>query len=157
MGRVRVRRLTPEKTHALVPQNLRIRMLELKKQCDDLLKIRVWFPDSSEGSDCEDQRCKSPPDGVTRIIKPLGDPSTLNSGQPESPLPCSHLCRLAVPYSDRLLTMTISCLGYYCNESGLGLSTVVFYKTLRTSRRVEKKKSKNLGADLHKTGVDRWR
>ena len=34
-------------------------MLDLKKQCVDLLKIRVWTPDSSEGSGCEDRRCKT--------------------------------------------------------------------------------------------------
>ena len=29
----------------------------------------------------------------------------------------------------RLPVMMMSCLGYYCNETGLGLSTYVFYKT----------------------------
>ena len=60
LGRVRVRYLTL-KTRSLDPQNQGFRMLDLKKQCVDLLKIRVWVPDSSEGSACEDQRCKALP------------------------------------------------------------------------------------------------
>ena len=38
--------------------------------------------------------------------------------------------------SARLPVMMMPCLGYYCNETGLGLSTYVFYKTLWTSRMV---------------------
>ena len=44
--------------------------------------------------------------------------------------------------SARLPVMMMSCLGYYCNETGLELSMYVFYKTLGVSRRVEKKNLK---------------
>ena len=64
----------------LDPQNIGFWVLALKKQCVDLLKIRVWSLISSEGA-------------------------------------------------ARLPVMMMSCLGYYCNETGLGLSRYVFYKT----------------------------
>ena len=45
--------------------------------------------------------------------------TTLNSGQSESPT--------CVDYRHPTPTMMMSCLGYYCNETGLGLSTCVCF------------------------------
>ena len=53
-------------------------MLDLKNSVSTFLKSE-YPPDTSEGSGCEDPRCK------TLRILPLGDPSNLNSAHPESP------------------------------------------------------------------------
>ena len=103
-------------------------MLDLKKQCVDLLKIRVWALIPLRVLDVK-----------TVDVKPSrrNNPKNTTPCRPVEPelwsARVSHLCRLAVPYSVRLPSMMMSCLGYYCNETGLGLSTCVFYKTLWTS------------------------
>jgi hypothetical protein len=73
-------------------------VLDLKKQCVDLLKIRVCplIPlrvRSVKTIDVKPSSQSNPK--ITTPWRPV-EPELC---QPESPLTCSHLCRLALPYS----------------------------------------------------------